>query len=998
MATTMTPSEEGHIHGEERPHGHSRNRSGKSSADSSKARAPKPPSQKAMLSRALQKANSAVLLDNNQDFRGARQAYAEACELLHQVLQRTSGDEDKRKLEAIRRTYSSRISELDQMLSLWHNGKSLPAYPDEEVSNRRTIIQHAPEREADPTTVETVTLRRIGREDNQTPHAMTHANTHTQHHQYQHQQQTRQEHRPPRLQSPDTDPIHSPEHGFLHSSFNRTPVRSRFPDHVMSSAMNASSSYKASTTVQPSSGLHGDGLDGPIRTDFSVASETRRVIDHTRENSQSSWLDPIDESGGSNASSVHSRTSSLGYRRRHIRSGSGNTEAEFDTALDAAIEAAYDEGYEPMDDNDINSNVPDEEVVANALRKVEIARERVRQTEREAYEVASEHERQRLMLLQHPPMGQTERYHAHQGQDYFFDDNSSDEEERMLDEITRDLASQDFNAHGQAQSSSLTRESEPSSLAANAWHSSAGSSALGSSTSLSTVTESMPAPYIPSGPALAPPPTHALPDLPSDKVSSALAGNTNRRQSTQNYKQLKIETKRLAMPETSSNNETPQANVVSTDKGDIQTVELARPTTASRQPPSAEISPTDPRSFGSPLDNRPDGEESSTGRSGSPTSGKLKKNFSSSSLRSLKARNLSVSNLDESEISPGAAMGAHWGINSRAPTMPVMPTPLAATLRDRAETAVGGLFLLEHHFHSPDSPGSPNPTVSEAPVPLEPCPTDFMLRPFWLMRCLYQTLVHPRGGYLSLKLFVPREAWRVKGVKLKNIEDKIANCDFLTAALLKLAKVDTFDADALLEEMQALENILEQIQAALTRKLGNEVGIHSTGSLFKDGLGGTDGDSGAVLPRSSSVSGKSSFSWRRLRPKNSSSALATSHLPIRNAGNEGNKDSIPTLPMTAQPTSRPARRDTGTAQFSGPYAQYMGSLARLFDAVQVIDQIARQVEDPGLRHADKTQVGLELSARHAAEFFAFYICRFVLSDLGLLMDKFIKRGTEWVLA
>jgi hypothetical protein len=101
MATTMTPSEEGHIHGEERPHGHSRNRSGKSSADSSKARAPKPPSQKAMLSRALQKANSAVLLDNNQDFRGARQAYAEACELLHQVLQRTSGDEDKRKLEAI---------------------------------------------------------------------------------------------------------------------------------------------------------------------------------------------------------------------------------------------------------------------------------------------------------------------------------------------------------------------------------------------------------------------------------------------------------------------------------------------------------------------------------------------------------------------------------------------------------------------------------------------------------------------------------------------------------------------------------------------------------------------------------------------------------------------------------------------------------------------------------------------------------------------------------
>ena len=62
------------------------------------------------------------------------------------------------------------------------------------------------------------------------------------------------------------------------------------------------------------------------------------------------------------------------------------------------------------------------------------------------------------------------------------------------------------------------------------------------------------------------------------------------------------------------------------------------------------------------------------------------------------------------------------------------------------------------------------------------------------------------------------------------------------------------------------------------------------------------------------------------------------------------------------------------------------------------DQIARQVEDPGLKHSSPTHVGLELSMRHAAEFFSFYICRFVLADLGLLLDKFLKRGSEWVLA
>lgn len=81
--------------------GHGRRRSSKGSTDADKGKGTKPPSQKAMLSRALQKANTAVQLDNAQNLEGARSAYAEACDLLQQVLRRTSGDEDKRKLEAI---------------------------------------------------------------------------------------------------------------------------------------------------------------------------------------------------------------------------------------------------------------------------------------------------------------------------------------------------------------------------------------------------------------------------------------------------------------------------------------------------------------------------------------------------------------------------------------------------------------------------------------------------------------------------------------------------------------------------------------------------------------------------------------------------------------------------------------------------------------------------------------------------------------------------------
>lgn len=61
----------------------------------------KSPSQKAMLSKALQKANHAVLLDNAQNFEGAMDAYGDACTLLKQVMVRSSTDEDRRKLEDV---------------------------------------------------------------------------------------------------------------------------------------------------------------------------------------------------------------------------------------------------------------------------------------------------------------------------------------------------------------------------------------------------------------------------------------------------------------------------------------------------------------------------------------------------------------------------------------------------------------------------------------------------------------------------------------------------------------------------------------------------------------------------------------------------------------------------------------------------------------------------------------------------------------------------------
>ncbi|KAK4096640.1 hypothetical protein N658DRAFT_553183 [Parathielavia hyrcaniae] len=923
--------------------------------DRERERQGKPPSQKAMLSKALQKANTAVQLDNAQNFEGARRAYAEACAVLQQVLLRTAGEEDRKKLEAISAFSRARYNDGSTLRPPTMDN----AYMPPPLSPRRAL---SPSRRSSP---------------------------------------------PP-----------------VHESPQRPP-----PDVPIS--------------------------NGKLALPHKAPAGHKRVNSHE----SVSWLDPIDESERSDTASVHSRSSSK-VRRKHIRAASGATEAEFDAALDDAIEAAYDDGYEPEPERGLEYlghryRNPTDDPVAKTLRRVEMARELVRESEREALELANEREK-RLRLQQEL---EDEEYRRQEGLgEGFFDGDDSEDEERQLEAMTRGNAIEDF-ALGGLSRAPVPRESDSSGMTGRTWHSSMGSNPPTATTLLTPVSEDNVLPG-PTGPLPALPPhataTTPLSPQPQSAGSQSSAQSVrNRRLSGQNPKELKIETTQLSpiAPATAG------PSIPAHTKAGNYIVQQRQALSAG---PNRTTGPFSARSGPSPvpksLEEEPEDEsvppmppQDDYPRVGTPSviRPNLRKNYSSSSLKSLKTRTLSISHMEESsDHSPSTPFSNQFG--ARLPAVPSLPAGIANNSnnnKDRANSATAqqGLHLFDSHFHAlPETPRSLNPTAADAPAPLEPCPSDVMLRPFWLMRALYQTLCHPRGGYLSSKVFVPRDVWRVKGVKLRGVEDKTHNCDLLTAALQKLARVDDSDADAVLDEMQQLEGVLEQVQATLARKLGSEVGVQGAGALFKDaggflggggGVGGGGGggadaasaDAAGGMPRSGSVAGKgSSFSWRRLRSKNSSAnlpGLATAYGGKGGSGGAGavgagvaggggasstnlsegaaaaaGKDMVlPSLPMTSHPTSRPTKRDVGSVVFAGPNANYMHSLAKLFDAAQTVDQIARQVDDPGLRHADKTQVGLELCTRHAAEFFAFYICRFVLSDLTMLLDKFIKRGTEWVL-
>ncbi|KAI2464223.1 hypothetical protein F4781DRAFT_425743 [Annulohypoxylon bovei var. microspora] len=943
-----------------------------------------------MLSKALAKANAAVQLDNAQNFVAARESYSEACDLLQQVLARTSGEDDRRKLEAIRLTYTSRIDELDGLVPAYaQNDKALPARPESFDDYHGVQIELA----GGEGTAEATAAGRIERDS----------------------------------------PSSAQDQRLLQSSFSRPQMRRNFEGPSLSLPHSQDVGFVPAplSPRRPLSPTKPPTPEHIVRQDFSWPSE-RLVAEngaksHKRNLSHesASWLDPIDESGGSASSSVHSRNSSIGVRRKHIRHTSGNTEAEFDAALDAAVEAAYDEGYEPMDsyetaydDDNLDSS---DDVVVNAMRKVEIAKERVRQTEREAaIELARERERQRQMSIDQKP--QTF------GGDFFDANDSDEEEERILDEMTRRSVLEDFsfNQRSQQLQSKIPRESDSSGITSRTWHSSVGSNPPTATTVLSTVTEMPPPGFLPktSSPSISSPPSQQV---------SPTSGVRNRRLSGQNPKQLKIETSKLGLPPSvlapsivtsALQTKTPGGYIA--QQRQALSATSTRPGPFSMRAPSSPVrgtSPADVLAPPSPPTIQAGAQDSEEFRTDSPTSSRpgIRKNFSSSSLKSLKTRQFSVSHLDDSDLSPNTPL-SHQISNtsmSRQPAtataIPALPTPLAAAFHERMTGGIGGLHLFDSDFHSPTT-HSPNQLYHhhhlhhnpDVPIPLEPCPSDAMLRPFWLMRALYQTLAHPRGGYISNRLFIPRDAWKVKGVKLRALEDKISQCDLLTAALLKLARVDSNDADAVLEEMQSFENILEMVQTTLSRKLGHEVGTQGM-SAYRDER---DAEAAPPVPRSASVSGKGgAFSWRRLRNKGSAANMTSAYGAKSNSGGSGgpgvserdvissvgSMGSIPSLPMSAHPSSKPAKRDVTSVNFDGPYGNYMASLARLFDAAQTVDQIARQVDDPGLRHADKTQVGLELCTRHAAEFFGFYICRFVLADLAMLLDKFVKRGSEWVL-
>ena len=671
-------------------------------------------------------------------------------------------------------------------------------------------------------------------------------------------------------------------------------------------------------------------------------------------NESTSWLDTIDESGASSPSSV-SKTSSAYLRHRPSR----GTEADFDAALDAAVEAAYDEGLEPA----INIGDGGNDIATNARRNVELAKQKVREAEKEA-EVAMTRGREVRRIQEQAMLDGSNGFEP----DYL--DEESEEEERLLEEMTRGYVMDDFGFDLQSKSA-LPRQSDSSSFSARTWESSAASNTTAAGAALSTLAEDdVLSPTETEAPANTQPPLPTASASRSSSGTGATPGTSvrDRRLSGQNPKGLKIETRThlrdgsdasasqlstsllTSRPLPPPKDESQKSLPVDTNKG-LDPNSALRSGIQSGDRDASIGSLSEDVSTNTSLSQtltQEDYDGTNTGLSAIPSPARPIGKMPSApdnlgnqnpSLKTFRGRNVSVPAPDLSADSPSTpSSNAFLSLDPQkaAGAVPILPTPTGAnfTLNGLPND---GLYLFDSHIHSPNRPGFPNTMAANHPVPLEPCPESFLLRPFWLMRCIYQTIAHPSGGYLSTKLFVPRDAWRVKNAKIKAVEEKVSNCDLLTAALLKLSQVDTYDADAVLEEMQSLESVLDQVQTSFSKKLGSEVGVHGAMPLFKMFPTSDDAATVDTLPsKASNGTGSKSYltSWRKLRSKNSGFGSATP-LP---SSKDTSKDNltINSVPMTPTPNTQSAKRDVTQLQFNGPNANYMGALARLCDAAQVI--------------------------------------------------------------
>ncbi|KAF5355708.1 hypothetical protein D9756_003942 [Leucocoprinus leucothites] len=302
------------------------------------------------------------------------------------------------------------------------------------------------------------------------------------------------------------------------------------------------------------------------------------------------------------------------------------------------------------------------------------------------------------------------------------------------------------------------------------------------------------------------------------------------------------------------------------------------------------------------------------------------------------------------EQRPPLPPSAGSNLSSRKPSLPSKPSA-STPMQPSGDTNSPQIGALTPSFAAPIQ------FVSMGIVPFVPAshlppsqPSDPLRKPYYMMELLAVSMTSPTGGYISRRLHVPNEVWTFGGDKLSNVPEKIRALEFLHAALseLQTASSEVFGAGNVSSGMaMGIGSIgLEEANAWLLKleEFSNVCDNVANGLGKKIGVG-----EGFVLKKTT---------W-------------------------GDK------------LSRRFEKFANGKNVDSP-AAYVHSLKKFFQDVQLLDEHTKAVFSQPVAPAyaafpNGIRTSTEQKLKRASEFFASVVLAFVIRDLALLLDKYVKK-------
>nr|AFN02836.1 putative microtubule interacting and transport domain-containing protein [Phakopsora pachyrhizi] len=336
------------------------------------------------------------------------------------------------------------------------------------------------------------------------------------------------------------------------------------------------------------------------------------------------------------------------------------------------------------------------------------------------------------------------------------------------------------------------------------------------------------------------------------------------------------------------------------------------------------------------------------------------------------------------------------------------------------------VYGIQPYPHATTRTGSVVTDIPGGMAGPRPYPHNPTRRPFHLMKQIKKSI--SVGGYVSARLYVPKQMWCQTGIKLHGLETKIK----LMEALINGLDLVERDGESLVggqiqDEADGVVGAEEEIADGEGRGDGLEDGEDenltvdernklqlSTRSsarvldtterfmkrleAFEELIEGAQGGIAKKLGFSSNGSQETAYGQNTMKK---GSGLGT---------------------LMAQKLGKGFDRITNGRNTVDPSAIYVETISKLFEKSQVIDvhlasldrannALMLKGKSRGIgivkRGGSEKRIGLyefvgpqsksqiEGRLRKVPEFYSMIVCRFVVADMGVLLDKYVKRAGSW---